>query len=244
MVRGKPSSEKKLKLSIVSTPDSKKSSSKKSSTAKKKSPVPDADVVENSSEKPGDYTTPDQNLIDMVYAQMDTGTRKVLEGMYLGGMSLKQACENAGVKYYTSKSTITRSELARAYIEHLLERADVIREFKVDDLALVELVKIRNAAHALGQEGAATRAHEICMKAVGRLSKEEKPPDPLKDVSEMSREEMLAELNQLKLKADGQPLVSTEASVASEKEELLARNRAPQAPPPPPNEMGAQINDS
>jgi len=209
----------------------------------KKSPVPPiVDAEENSNSL--DHSNPEQNPIDVANSQMDPGTKKILEGMYLHGMSIKQACEYAGVKYYRSKTVVTRSELARLYIVHLLERAAVIREFGVDDMNLVELVKIRDSARKLGQEGAATRAHEICMKAIGRLSKEERAEDPLRPVKDMTREEMLDEFNIYKMKADGKALVSTEESVKSEKDELLARRPAATATPKPPNEWGAMFNES
>ena len=220
---------KKPALSIVA-----KESKKKTRTRKKPEPiVPEED---------GLHSSPEQNLVDVAHSQMDAGTKKILEAMYLHGMSIKQACEHAGVKYYRSKMIVARSEVAKAYIEHLLERAAVIREFGVDDLHLVELVKIRDMARNTGQGAAATRAHEICMKAIGRLSKEERPQDSLKSVKEMTRKEMLEEFSRYKMKADGEPLVSTEKSVQKEKAELLARGSRPAAILSPPNDIGARIN--
>jgi len=246
MANQKDSKESKPKLSIVqeeeSTPPS--VTGKKAKKATKKSQE-NVNAEENSPESSkGDYTTPAQNPVDVAIAQMDPGNRKVLDGMYLHGMSIRKACEYAGVKYYHSKTTITQSEIAQPYIQHLLERADVIREFHVDDMHLVELVKIRNRARSLGQEGAAVRAHEICMKAIGRLSKEEKPPDPLKSVGEMTREEMLEEFSRYKMKADGKPLENLSESVKSEKEELLQRDRPPAASTSPPNDIGRLVNES
>ena len=175
---------------------------------------------------------------------MDPNTRALLDLIYLKGMTVEQACIEVGVKYYLSKSHIKRTAQARPYILWLLDRQKVIKEFGVDDIQLVELVKIRNKAHELGNSAAAVRAHELCMRAVGRLQKEEAKTKERKPVNEMTREEIIEEILKIKMRADGQVTEKENDFVDVEYEELSQSMLPATTPTQTPNEIGRLLNES
>lgn len=201
-------------------------------------------MTKEKKEHPNPPNSLEPNPIKVALQHMSDEEKSILDCLYLKGMSMTRTCEFLEIRYNTNRTNIKRKPAYQAYIRHLMDREAVISEFGIDDPMIVELVKIRDIARATGQVTSAVRAHEICMKSVGRLSKEEKNDSSgKKSVEEMTRSEMLEELSDLKLKADGYGFEIESESVKVEKAELLARDLAPSAPPSTPNEIGARIND-
>ena len=173
----------------------------------------------------------EQNALAVAIYAIPDEEKNMLEYLYLHGMSLKQAAEKSGMVYNSNSGIVRKKQRNQAYITHLIERQKIFSEFGVDDPMIVQLVKIRDTAHMAGQGGAAVRAHEICMKSVGRLKADEKKPEgDAKPVDDMSREEVIAEIQELTSKAGLQLAESKDENLEVQTEELkAAMRRSPQS---------------
>jgi len=250
MVTKKTSSDEKPKLSIVSTPEDPTSSSTKPSTDEKLSMdnAEGAEDISTSGKKKKPRRKVHKDLepdpLAVAIAQIDPETKGLLERIYLRGMSMRNACIDYGCNYYPSKSEIKHTKLVQPYIQWLLDRQMVMNQFGVDDVQLIDLIKIRDAANKVGNSAAAVRAHELCMRAVGRLKADEKKPTGERDVEDMSREEILDEMKKLKIKADGPSSLKQKSKENDDVEELKRGMLPTHTPDSPPNEVGRMVNES
>jgi hypothetical protein len=129
--------------------------------------------------------------------------RAFLEYHILEELSLKAACQAAGLLYHKNVSQHKFSKAGKAYVAQLKRRRRVIVEFGVDEPSLVVLLEIRDKALESGSHIAATKAHELCLKATAKAIAEGKGIGSKKEVDKMTREEIIAEIQEIKLKADG-----------------------------------------
>lgn len=80
-------------------------------------------------------------------------------------------------------------------------RCRVLKEFDVGEPSLVVLLEIRDNALESRSHIAATKVHELCLRV--SANSDRKWAGGRKAVDEMTRAEMLAEIQEIKLKADG-----------------------------------------
>ncbi|MBT4095143.1 MAG: hypothetical protein HOE85_14350 [Nitrospinaceae bacterium] len=129
--------------------------------------------------------------------------KEMLEYHILEGLPLKEACRRAGLPYHKNVSQHKFSKAGRAYVAQLKRRRRVIVEYGVDEPCLATLIEIRDEALKNGSHVAAVRAEELCLRAAKEAKADGKGVGGKKDVDEMTRAEMLAEIQEIKLKADG-----------------------------------------
>jgi hypothetical protein len=135
--------------------------------------------------------------------------RRMIEVHILENLPLKAACEKAGLPYQRHVSQHKFSKAGKAYIAILKQRRRVILEFGIDETSLVALLKIRDESLVAGSYVAAVRAHELCLQTAEKAKMDRREMSGKKNVNDMTREEMLAELSALKLKAGGKPFEKT-----------------------------------
>ena len=136
--------------------------------------------------------------------------RAMLEYHILEELPLKAACRLAGLPYHKNVSQHKFSKAGKSYVAQLKRRRRVIVEFGVDEPSLATLIEIRDEALKHSSHIAATRAHELCLKAAAKAIADGKGIGIKKAVEEMTRAEMLAEMQEIKLKADGKDFEVTQ----------------------------------
>jgi hypothetical protein len=125
----------------------------------------------------------------------------MLEYHILEELPLKAACEMASLPYNKNVSQHKFSKSGKAFVSQLKRRRRVIVEFGVDEPSLATLIEIRDEALNNGSYVAAARAHELCIRVAGNSDR--KWTGGRKDINEMTREEMLAEIQEFNLRAGG-----------------------------------------
>jgi hypothetical protein len=166
-------------------------------------PQPKTDIInsEDNAKRRSKMTTQSSTLNS---SRIRPDIRAMLEYHILDELSLREACRRAGLPYHKNVSQHKTSKAGRAYVTQLKRRRRVILEFGVDDLALATLMEIRDGALKNGSHIAATRAHELCVREAAKAKAEGKGVGGKKDVDKMTRAEMIAEIQEINLKADGQ----------------------------------------
>jgi len=129
--------------------------------------------------------------------------RRMLAVHILEELPLREACRRAGLPYHKNVSKHKFSKAGRAYVAHLKRRRRVIVEFGADIPSLARLIEIRDQALEAGSHVAAVRAQELCLKAATKAKADGKEVGRRKDPDDMTREEILAEIKEIKLKANG-----------------------------------------
>jgi hypothetical protein len=147
--------------------------------------------------------------------------RAFLEYHILEELSLKAACEAAGLPYHKNVSQHKSSKAGKAYVAQLKRRRKVIVEFGVDEPSMATLMELRDTARKAGSFVAAVRAHELCVRVAANSDK--KRTGNHKAVDVMTREEMIAELQEIKLKADGKGIEVEESPLVTELRESMGR---------------------
>ena len=145
--------------------------------------------------------------------------RAFLEYHILEELMLREACRRAGLPYHKNISQHKSSKAGKAYVAQLKRRRKVIVEFGVDEPSLATLIEIRDEALKNGSHIAATRAHELCVRVASNSDK--KRTGNHKAVDVMTREEMIAELQEIKLKADGKGIEVEESPLVTELRESM-----------------------
>ena len=125
--------------------------------------------------------------------------RAMLEYHILEELSLREACRRAGLPYHKNVSQHKFSKAGRAYVAQLKRHRKVIVEFGVDEPCLATLIEIRDEAFKSGSYVAATRAHELCIRVATNSNK--KWTGDKKEVDEMTRAEIIAEIQEFNLRA-------------------------------------------
>jgi hypothetical protein len=149
--------------------------------------------------------------------------RATLEYHILEELPLREACRRAGLPYHKNVSQHKTSKAGRAYVAQLKRRRRVIVEFGVDDPSLATLIEIRDEALKNGSHIAATRAHELCIRVAANSNR--RWAGGRKDVDKMTREEIIAEIREIKLKADGKGFDVSEDLEVTELRESLGRTK-------------------
>ena len=147
----------------------------------------------------------------------------MLEYHILEALPLREACRRAGLPYHKNISQHKSSKAGKAYVAQLKRRRRVIAEFGVDEPCLATLMELRDTARKAGSFVAAVRAHELCVRVASNSDK--KRTGSRKAVDVMSREEMIAELQEIKLKADGKGIEVEESPLVTELRESVGRTR-------------------
>jgi hypothetical protein len=164
------------------------------------------------------------DLLSQAMVQLEPEIRRALEYYYLEGHSLKKSYELAGIghKFNKGNAYVSKgSKFSKVYIEHLVDRQLVISEFGVDEPKAVELVKMRDAAFRAGDIVPALRAHELILKLVSRLGPVGGDRDngsKRKEASQMTREEIIARLDEIQMAVTGEPADIPGRSVDSQLE--------------------------
>ena len=149
--------------------------------------------------------------------------RAFLEYHILEELTLWEACRRAGLPYHKNISQHKSSKAGKAYVAQLKRRRKVIVEFGVDEPSMATLMELRDTARKAGSFVAAVRAHELCVRIAENSDK--KRTGNHKAVDVMSREEMLAEIQEIKLKADGKGIEAEESPLVTELRESMGRAR-------------------
>jgi len=147
----------------------------------------------------------------------------MLEYQILEALPLREACRRAGLPYHKNISQHKSSKAGKAYVAQLKRRRKVIVEFGVDEPSMATLMELRDTARKAGSFVAAVRAHELCVRIAENSDK--KRTGNHKAVDVMSREEMLAEIQEIKLKADGKGIEAEESPLVTELRESMGRAR-------------------
>ena len=160
--------------------------------------------------KNDNYGGKQPDLLSQAMVQLEPEIRRALEYYHLDGHSLKKSYELAGIGHrfnkgnaYVSKS----SKFSKAFIEHLMDRQLVIREFGLDEHKAVELVKMRDAAFRAGDITPAIRAHELILKLISRLGLgggDRDNESNRKETSQMTREKLIARLDEIQMAVTGE----------------------------------------
>ena len=145
--------------------------------------------------------------------------RAFLEYHILEELTLREACRRAGLPYHKNISQHKSSKAGKAYVAQLKRRRRVIAEFGVDEPCLARLLEIRDEALKAGSHIAATRAHELCLRVAANSDR--KWAGGKKEVAQMTREEMLAEIQEIKLKARGEIIDTAEDPLVAELRESM-----------------------
>jgi hypothetical protein len=151
--------------------------------------------------------------------------KEFLEYHILEELPLKVACLKAGLPYHKNVSQHKSSKVGRAFVAQLKRRRRVIVEFDVDEPCLATLIEIRDEAFKSGSYVAAGRAHELCLKTAAKAIADGKGIGSKKEVDKMTRAEMLAEIREIKLKANGEITDSAEDLEVTELRESLGRTK-------------------
>ena len=149
------------------------------------------------------------DLLSQAMVQLEPEIRRALEYYYLDGHSLKKSYELAGIghRFNRSNSYAAKSrKFSKVYIEHLMDRQLVIREFGVDEPKAVELVKMRDTAFRVGDIAPAIRAHELILKLIGNLGPRGGSEDDgnRKNAPRMTKDEIFAWLDEIQMAATGE----------------------------------------
>jgi hypothetical protein len=145
--------------------------------------------------------------------------KEMLEIHVLEALPLREACRRAGVRYTKNASQAKFTKSGKAYVAQLKRRRKVIVEFGVDEPSMATLMELRDTARKAGSFVAAVRAHELCVRVASNSDK--KRTGNHKAVDVMSREEMLAEIQELELRARGDIVDTTEDPLVAELRESM-----------------------
>ena len=145
--------------------------------------------------------------------------RTMLEIHVLEALPLREACRRAGVRYTKNASQAKFTKSGKTYVAQLKRRRKVIVEFGVDEPSMTTLMELRDTARKAGSFVAAVRAHELCVRVASNSDK--KRTGNHKAVDVMTREEMIAELQEIKLKADGKGIEVEESPLVTELRESM-----------------------
>jgi hypothetical protein len=143
----------------------------------------------------------------------------MLEYHILEALPLREACRRAGVRYTKNASQAKFTKAGRAFVTQLMRRRRVLQEFDVDEPCLARMLEIRDEALKAGSHIAAVRAHELCVRVAANSDK--KRTGNRKAVDVMTREEMIAELQELELRARGDIVDTTEDPLVAELRESM-----------------------
>ena len=149
--------------------------------------------------------------------------RAMLEYHILEELSLREACRRAGLKYTKNASQHKFSKASKAYVAQLKRRRRVIVEFGVDEPCLATLLELRDLALKAGSFTAASKATVLCIRVAGNSDRKWEGAE--KEISEMSRAEVMAKISQLTLKANGRTPEYTEDPLITELRESLGRTQ-------------------
>jgi hypothetical protein len=147
--------------------------------------------------------------------------KEMLEIHVLEALPLREACRRAGVRYTKNASQAKFTKSGKTYVAQLKRRRKVIVEFGVDEPSMATLMELRDTARKAGSFVAAVRAHELCVRVAANSDK--KRTGNHKAVDVMSREEMIAEIQEIKLKADGKSFEVEESPLVTELRESMGR---------------------
>jgi len=145
--------------------------------------------------------------------------RTMLEIHVLEALPLREACRRAGVRYTKNASQAKFTKSGKTYVAQLKRRRKVIVEFGVDEPSMTTLMELRDTARKAGSFVAAVRAHELCVRVASNSDK--KRTGNHKAVDVMTREEMIAELQELELRARGDIVDTTEDPLVAELRESM-----------------------
>ncbi len=160
-----------------------------------------------------------QQLIPVHENRIRDDIRAMLECHILEDLPLKEACRRSGLKYTKNVSQAKTTKAGKAYVAQLKRRRKVIEEFDVDEISLARLIEIRDEAFKSGSYVAAGRAHELCLRVAANSDR--KWTGGRKAVDVMTRAEMLAEIQEFNLRADGKIIDTAEdLEVAALRESL------------------------
>jgi predicted RNase H-like nuclease (RuvC/YqgF family) len=121
----------------------------------------------------------------------------MLEIHVLEALPLREACRRVGLPYHKNVSQHKSSKSGKAYVTQLKRRRKVIEEFGADIPSLARLIEIRDMALLAESYTAATRAHELCVREASKANSDRKRTGAEKEVAQMTREEMLAEIQEI-----------------------------------------------
>ena len=149
--------------------------------------------------------------------------KNFLEAHVLGGLSLRAACQEAGLPYHKNVSQHKFTKVGQAFVEQLRRRRRVIEEFGADIPSLARLIEIRDMALKSNSFVAAVRASELCIRVASKANSDKKQTGDEKEISEMSREELLAEISQITLKAGGEVIENEDDEIEETYKELMGQ---------------------
>ena len=136
--------------------------------------------------------------------------RNMLEVHILEDLSLRAACQKAGLRYTKNASQAKCTRSGRAYVEQLKRRRKVIVEFGVDEPCLATLIELRDAALKAGSHIAGVRVHQLCIRVADNAHSVRERAGSKRDPNDMSREEIIAEMQEIKSRAGGMNVDITE----------------------------------